>query len=88
MENQIYQFLNGNIVHCGAKHGRVAEQSFISWENAARNILGVGLPRQKNGQVGQHKTTAKVVVACEMSTRREATARYQTQCLTAGENLN
>ncbi|MDE5123472.1 MAG: hypothetical protein O4965_26885 [Trichodesmium sp. St19_bin1] len=35
----------------------------------------MGLHQTKNGQVGQHKTTAKVVVACQMSTRRGATAR-------------
>ncbi|MCL2936943.1 MAG: hypothetical protein O4803_07960 [Trichodesmium sp. St15_bin1_1] len=52
MENQIYQFLNGNIVHCGAKHGRVAEQSFISWENAVRNILGGG-PTETKKRTGR-----------------------------------
>ncbi|MDE5124040.1 MAG: hypothetical protein O4965_30015 [Trichodesmium sp. St19_bin1] len=29
---------------------------------------------KKNGQVGQHKTTAKVAAACETSTYRGATA--------------
>ncbi|MDE5122541.1 MAG: hypothetical protein O4965_21785 [Trichodesmium sp. St19_bin1] len=52
VENQIYQFLNGNIVHCGAKHGRVAEQSFISWENAVRNILGGG-PTETKKRTGR-----------------------------------
>ena len=28
-----------------------------------------GLTETKNGQVGQHKNTAKVTAACEMSTR-------------------
>ena len=34
-----------------------------------------GYAETKNGQVGQHKTTAKVAAACEMSTRRGAKAR-------------
>ena len=33
------------------------------------------MPRQKNGQVGQYNTTAKVPAAREMSTCRGATAR-------------
>ena len=33
------------------------------------------MPRQKNEQVGQYKTTGKVPAACEMSTCRWATAR-------------
>ena len=32
-------------------------------------------------QVAQHKTTAKVAAAYEMSTRRVATGRYETQRL-------
>ena len=60
--------MSGNVVHCGAKHDRD--------ENAARNILVAGGPTEtKNGQGGQHKTTAKVAAACEMSTRIGATAR-------------
>jgi len=47
----------------------------IALENAANYKSRVGMPRQKNGQVGQHKTTAKVAAACEMSTRRGAKAR-------------
>ncbi|MDE5122378.1 MAG: hypothetical protein O4965_20890 [Trichodesmium sp. St19_bin1] len=51
----------GNVVHCGAKHD--------GDENAVRNILVAGrCSEMKNGQVGQHKTTPKVVAACEMST--------------------
>ena len=51
-------------------------QVVIALENAARNILVAGGPTEtKNGQVGQHKTTAKVAAACEMSTRIGATAR-------------
>ena len=48
----------------------------IASENAARNILVVGGHTEtKNGQVGQHKTTAKVAAAYEMLTRRGAKAR-------------
>ncbi|MCL2936076.1 MAG: hypothetical protein MGU50_05555 [Trichodesmium sp. MAG_R02] len=48
----------------------------IASENAARNILVVGGHTEtKNGQVGQYKTTAKVVAACEISTRRGPKAR-------------
>ena len=39
----------------------------------------VGIPKQKNGQVGQHKTATKVAAAWEMSTHRGAKARYETQ---------
>ena len=60
--------MSGNVVHCGAKHDRE--------ENAARNILVAdGLTETKNGHGGQHKTTAKVAAACEMSTHRGAKAR-------------
>jgi len=48
----------------------------------------LGIPRRKNGQVGQHKTTGKVTAGCEMSSRRGTKARYETQCLTAGEDVN
>ena len=42
--------------------------NIIASENAARNILVAGGHAEtKNGQVGQHKTTAKVAAACEMS---------------------
>ena len=41
--------------------------NIIASENAARNILVAGGHAEtKNGQVGQHKTTAKVAAACEM----------------------
>jgi len=72
--------VSGNVVHCGAKHD--------GDENAARNILVPGGDAEaKNGQVGKHKTTAKVAAACEMSTRRGTKAQYETQCLTAGEDI-
>ena len=59
------------------------------FNNAARNILVVGghTPDKKNGLLGQHKTTAKVAAACEMSTRRGAKAWYETQCLEAGKGV-
>ena len=48
----------------------------IALENAAKNILVAGGPTEtKNGQVGQHKTTAKIAAANEMSTRGGATGR-------------
>ena len=57
-------------------------------ENAARNILVAGgLTQTKNGQGGQHKITAKVAAAYEMSTHLGAKARYETQCLTAEEDV-
>jgi hypothetical protein len=61
--------VSGNVPHCGAKHGRLAEGRSIALENAARNILVAGGHTEiLNGQVGQHKTTVKVATACEMST--------------------
>ena len=55
--------MSGNVVHFGAKHD--------GDENAARNILVPGGDAEaKNGQVGKHKTTAKVAAACGMSTRQ------------------
>ena len=57
-------------------------------ENATRNILVPGGHTEaKNGQNGQYKTTAKVAAACEMSIRRGAKAREETQCLIAGGML-
>ena len=53
----------------------------IASENAARNILVVGGHTEtKNGQVGQYKTTAKVVAACEISISRGAKARRGYPC--------
>ena len=55
--------MSGNVVHCETKHD--------GDENAKRNILVAGGHTEtKNGQVGQHRTTAKVAAACEMSNRR------------------
>ena len=76
MDLKIYQFVSGNVAHCGARHGRVGSCRSIALENAAKNILVVGGHTEtKNGQVGQHKTTAKVAAAGEMSTRRGAKAQ-------------
>ncbi|MDE5084834.1 MAG: hypothetical protein O4859_27985 [Trichodesmium sp. St18_bin1] len=76
MDLKIYQFVSGNVAHCGARHGRVGSGRSIALENAAKNILVVGGHTEtKNGQVGQHKTTAKVAAAGEMSTRRGAKAQ-------------
>ena len=70
----LYQCVSGDVLLCGAKHD--------GDENVARNILVAGGHTEtKNGQVSQHKTTAKVAAACEMSTLRRAKARYETQCL-------
>ena len=81
--------MSGNVVHCGALHGRVGSGRSIAEENAARNILVAGgRSETKNGQVGQQKTTAIVAAACEMSTRRGATARYETLPGCAGEDVN
>ena len=59
---------SGNVVHCGAKHDEN--------KNVARNILIAGghTETKKNGQVSQHKTTAKVTADCEMSTCRGSRA--------------
>ena len=81
--------MSGNVVHCGALHGRVGSGRSIAEENAARNILVAGGHTEtKNGQVGQHKTTAIVAAACEMSTRRGATARLFKRAGAAGEDVN
>ena len=81
--------MSRNVVHCATEHGPVAEGPSIPLENTARNILVPGGPTEtKNGQVSQHKTTAKEAAAREMSTRRGSTARYKTQCLTAREDVN
>jgi hypothetical protein len=34
--------VSGNVVHCGAEHGRVGSGCSIALENAARNILVAG----------------------------------------------
>mgnify|MGYP006248028473 CR=1 FL=1 len=69
--------MSRNVVHCATEHGPVAEGPSIPLENTARNILVAGGPTEtKNGQVSQHKTTAKAAAACEMSTRRGAMARF------------
>ena len=68
--------MSRNVVHCATENGPVAEGPSIPLENTARNILVPGGPTEtKNGQVGQHKTTAKIAAADEMSTRRGATGR-------------
>ena len=48
----------------------------------------VDMPRQKNEQVGQDQTIAKLAAACEMSTLRGSKARQGSPCLTAGEDVN
>ena len=59
--------MSGNVVHCGAEHGRVGSGCSIALENAARNILVVGGDTEiKNGHVGQHKTTGEVAAADEI----------------------
>jgi hypothetical protein len=46
------------------------------------NILAVGRQSDTlNGQVGKHKTAAKVAVACETSTPRGAAAQLEFPCL-------
>ena len=67
--------MSGNVVHFGGKHGGLGEGRSIASENAARNILVPGGHRStKNGQIGLHKTTAKVAATCEMLTHRGARA--------------
>ena len=73
VENFIYQFVSWNVLHCGAKNGRVGSGRSIAVENAARNILVAGGHTEtKNGQVAQHKTAAKVPAACEILSHRGA----------------
>ena len=80
--------MSRNVVHCATENGPVAEGPSIPLENTARNILVPGGDAEaKNGQVGKHKTTTKVAAACEISTRRGTKAQYETQCLTAGEDI-
>ena len=60
--------MSWNIVHYGVKRDRD--------ENAARNIsVAGGHAETKNGHVIENKTTAKVAVACDMSSRQGAMAR-------------
>ena len=57
-------------------------------ENATINILVPGGHTEaKNGHIVQYKTTAKVAAAREMSIRRGAKAREETQYLIAGGML-
>ena len=59
--------MSGNVVHCGAEHGRVGSGRSVALENAARNILVVGGDTEiKNGHVGQHKITGEVAAADEI----------------------
>ena len=68
-------------LNCGAKHDRD--------ENAAINILVAGGQSETlNGRGGKRKTTAKAAAVYETSTRRGATARQESPCLTAGEDVN
>ena len=63
--------------------------NIIASENAVRNILVAGGHTEtKNGQFGQHQTTAKVAAACEMSAREGAKARHEIQCLMTVEDVN
>ncbi|MCL2939172.1 MAG: hypothetical protein O4805_08935 [Trichodesmium sp. St16_bin2-tuft] len=48
---------------------------YHAFELAINTLVAGGQFETKNGRVGKCKTTAKVVAACEMSTRRGATAR-------------
>ena len=73
--------MSWNVVHYGVKRDRD--------ENAARNILVAGGHAEtKNGQVGQHKTTAKVAAACEMSNHRGSKPQEKSPCHTAREDVN
>ena len=75
--------------NCGSRHGRVGSGRSIALENAARNILVAGGHTETlNGHGGKYKTTPKVAATCEMSTLRGATARQESPCLTAGEDVN
>ena len=81
--------MSRNVVHCATEHGPVAEGPSIPLENTARNILVPGGPTEtKNGQVSQHKTTAKVAAACGMSNHRGAKPQEQSPCHTAREDVN
>ena len=81
--------MSRNVVHCATEHGPVAEGPSIPLENTARNILVPGGPTEtKNGQVSQHKTTAKVAAACEMSNHRGSKPQEKSPCLTAREDVN
>ena len=51
-------------------------------------LVAGGVTEKKNGQVAQHKTTAKVAAACEMSTRRGATARLLPSAFRTGRMSN
>ena len=82
VENLIYQFVSGNVLILGVKHGLVGSGPSIPSENAARNILVAdGHGETKNGQVGQYKITAKIAAPSEMSTHRGAEAQYGSPCL-------
>ena len=81
--------MSRNVVHCATEHGPVAEGPSIPLENTARNILVPGGPTEtKNGQVSQHKTTAKVAAACGMSNHRGAKPQEKSPCHTAREDVN
>ena len=51
-------------------------------------LVAVGPTETLNGQVGKHKTTAKVAAACEMSTRRGAKARLFPRAFRLGRMKN
>ena len=64
--------MSGNVVHCGALHGRVGSGRSIAEENAAINILVAGGQSETlNGRGGRRKTTAKVAAADETLTHLE-----------------
>ena len=45
--------MSGNVLHSGAKHGRVAEGRSIASENAVRNILVAGGYTPDKKPIGQ-----------------------------------